>query len=86
MASGIRKVFNAPLGLALTGAAGPESHDGAEPGTVWIALVDDATVHARGFRWPGHRDQVRRWAEQAALDLVRRHLEGRPIPPSELPA
>jgi nicotinamide-nucleotide amidase len=83
MASGVRKTFNVPLGLSLTGAAGPEPHDGAEPGTVWIGLVDDATVHARGFRSPGHRDQVRRWAEQAALDLVRRHLEGRPIPASD---
>jgi hypothetical protein len=29
---------------------------------------------ARRFMAPGDRDQVRRWAEQAALDLVRRTL------------
>ena len=29
---------------------------------------------------PGERFRVRRWAEQAALDLVRRHLEGVPLP------
>ncbi|MEX0754203.1 MAG: competence/damage-inducible protein A [Actinomycetota bacterium] len=86
MASGVRKLLGAPLGLSLTGAAGPEPHDGAAPGTVWIALVDDATVHARGFASPGERDQVRRWAEQAALDLVRRHLEARPLPGSDLDA
>ena len=28
--------------------------------------------------------RVRRWAEQAALDLVRRHLEGVPLPGSDL--
>jgi hypothetical protein len=26
---------------------------------------------------------VRRWAEQAALDLLRRSLEGRPLPASD---
>jgi hypothetical protein len=35
---------------------------------------------ARTLRAPGSRAQVRRWAEQAALDVLRRHLEGAPIP------
>jgi hypothetical protein len=52
---------------------------------IWIALEGDAVSHARGFRVPGERDRVRRWAEQAALDLVRRHLEGRPLPASDRP-
>ena len=83
MAVGARKVFGSDLGLSLTGAAGPESHGGAPPGVIWIALVGDAVAHARGFQVPGERDRVRRWAEQAALDLVRRHLEGRPLPASD---
>jgi hypothetical protein len=52
---------------------------------IWIALEGDAVSHARGFQVPGERDRVRRWAEQAALDLVRRHLEGRPLPASDRP-
>jgi nicotinamide-nucleotide amidase len=83
MAAGARRLFGADLGVGLTGAAGPEPHAGAEPGTVWVALVGEGVSHARGFRAPGDRAQVRRWAEQAALDLVRRHLEGRPLPPSD---
>ena len=83
MASGARRVFGADLGLALTGAAGPEPHGGAPPGMIWIALEGDEVAHARSFRVPGERDRVRRWAEQAALDLLRRHLEGRPIPASD---
>jgi hypothetical protein len=39
--------------------------------------------HARGFVATGDRERVRRWAEQGALDLVRRHLEGRPLPVSD---
>jgi nicotinamide-nucleotide amidase len=83
MAAGARRVFGADLGLALTGAAGPESHGGAPPGAIWIALHGDDVAHARGFQVPGERDRVRRWAEQAALDLVRRYLEGRPLPASD---
>ena len=83
MAAGARRVFGADLGLSLTGAAGPESHGGAPPGAIWIALDGEDVAHARGFQVPGERDRVRRWAEQAALDLVRRRLEGRPLPASD---
>jgi nicotinamide-nucleotide amidase len=83
MAGGTRRLYGADLGLSLTGAAGPEPHGGAEPGEIWVALEGEEVSHARGFQIPGERDRVRRWAEQAALDLVRRHLEGRPLPASD---
>jgi nicotinamide-nucleotide amidase len=76
MAAGARRIFSADVAVALTGAAGPEPHGGAPPGQVWTALDADGAQHARGFRAPGDRDQVVRWAEQAALDMVRRHLQG----------
>jgi len=84
MAAGVRALFAADVAVSLTGAAGPEPHGGAEPGTVWIGLDTDDVQHARGYVSKGEREQVRRWAEQAALDLVRRHLEGRPLPASDL--
>jgi nicotinamide-nucleotide amidase len=83
MAAGARGLFGADVAVSLTGAAGPEPHAGAEPGTVWIGLDADGVQHARGYVSKGEREQVRRWAEQAALDLVRRHLEGRPLPASD---
>jgi nicotinamide mononucleotide (NMN) deamidase PncC len=70
----------------LTGAAGPEPHDGAPPGTIWVAIVGDDVEHARGFLSRGERDRVRRWAEQGGLDLVRRHLQGVALPATSLPA
>lgn len=82
MAEGARRLFGAGMALALTGAAGPEPHDGAEPGTVVVAVAADGLRHARTFVSRGDRDRVRRWAEQAGLDLVRRALEGRPLPAS----
>jgi nicotinamide-nucleotide amidase len=83
MAAGARRLFASDLGVALTGAAGPEPHDGAEPGTVWVAIDGPDVRHARRIRAPGDRAMVVRWAEQAALDLLRRHLEGLPLPDAE---
>ncbi len=80
MAAGARRVFDADVAVAVTGAAGPEPHAGAEPGVVWVALEADGVQHQRSLRWPGDRAFVRRLAEQSALDLVRRLLEGRPLP------
>jgi len=80
MAAGARRLFGADISVALTGAAGPEPHAGAEPGQIWVALEAEGGWHQRGLRSPGDRDLVRRWAEQAGLDLVRRHLEGKPLP------
>lgn len=80
MAAGARRLYGTDLAVSLTGAAGPEPHDGAEPGTVWIGLDADGVTHARGGVAPGDRPRVRRWAEQASLDLVRRFLEGGPLP------
>jgi nicotinamide-nucleotide amidase len=83
MAAGARRLFAADVAVALTGAAGPEPHDGAAPGTVWLALAAEGVDHARRYVATGDRERVRRWAEQGALDLVRRHLEGRPLPTSD---
>ncbi|MFB3737543.1 MAG: competence/damage-inducible protein A [Candidatus Velamenicoccus archaeovorus] len=83
MAQGARRLFGADVTVGLTGAAGPEAHGGVEPGTVWVGLEAEGVSHQRGFHVPGDREWVRRWAEQAALDLVRRHLEGRPLPVSD---
>ncbi len=50
MAAGARRVFAADVTVALTGAAGPEAHGGAEPGQVWIAIDADELRHQHGFR------------------------------------
>jgi nicotinamide-nucleotide amidase len=87
MARGARDLFGADVALGLTGAAGPEPHDGAAPGTIWVALADtEGFAHARGFIARGERDRVRRWAEQGGLDLVRRYLDRVPLPETSLPA
>jgi nicotinamide-nucleotide amidase len=81
MASGARALFRADVGIATTGAAGPEPHGGRDPGTVWVALDAEGVDHARELHAPGDRELVRAWSEVAALDLVRRHLLGKPLDP-----
>ncbi len=85
MAAAARRLFSADIGLSLTGAAGPEPHGGAEPGAVWIGLDTEHLTHARGYVSTGERDRVRAWAEQASLDILRRYLEGKPLPDGDRP-
>ncbi len=77
MAAGARRVFRSDVAVSLTGVAGPDPHDGKPPGEVWIGLDAEGVSTARNLRAPGDRQQVVRWSEQAALDLVRRWAEGR---------
>jgi len=77
MAAGARRIFSADVGVALTGVAGPEPHGGEPPGQVWVALDAGDAHQTRGFRAPGDREQVVRWAEQGALDVLRWYLQER---------
>jgi nicotinamide-nucleotide amidase len=74
MARGARRVFGADVGLSTTGVAGPDQLEGKDPGTVWVAVAAEDGEEARTFRAPGDREQVQRWAQQAALDLLRKYL------------
>jgi nicotinamide-nucleotide amidase len=77
MARGARRAFGADVAVSTTGVAGPDPLEGKPPGTVWVGLAADGVEEARTFTAPGDREQVRRWAEQAALDLLRKHLRSR---------
>jgi nicotinamide-nucleotide amidase len=74
MAQGARRIYAADVGVSTTGVAGPDELEGKPAGTVFVAVATPDGEEARGFRAPGDREQVRRWAEQAALDLMRRRL------------
>jgi PncC family amidohydrolase len=74
MARGVRAAFGADVGVATTGVAGPEPLEGHPPGEVWVAVSGSGREEARRFVAPGDREQVRRWAEQTALNLARRTL------------
>lgn len=67
MASGVRTLLGADVGIATTGVAGPEAQDGKPVGTVCIAVVTpDAAVSSTEI-FSGDRAAVRAAATEAAL-------------------
>ena len=76
MAEGACRILDADVGLATTGAAGPEAHEGAEPGTVWIGLHLDGGGEAVRVRFNMARVMVRQLGTITALNLLRTRLLG----------
>ncbi|MEK6604281.1 MAG: competence/damage-inducible protein A [Nitrospirota bacterium] len=80
MAEGVREQSGADLGLAVTGIAGPSGGTKEKPvGLVFLALADKKTSVSRQHLFSGDREGIRFRASQAALDLLRRHISGKPI-------
>jgi nicotinamide-nucleotide amidase len=78
MASGVRRLTGASIGLAITGIAGPTGGTTEKPiGTVWIATDIEGDVQARLLRLWGGREEVRQRAAQWIMELVRRSLSAR---------
>ncbi len=74
MATGVRRVLGADVGMALTGVAGPTEQDGMPVGTLCVGVDDGTVVVTRTFRLPGQREQMRQMSVITALDFLRRHL------------
>jgi len=75
MAEGAQRLFSADCTIAVTGIAGPGGGTAEKPvGTVWLAARMHTTTRALTRVLPGGRDDVRRRAAQAGLDLLRRLL------------
>jgi nicotinamide-nucleotide amidase len=75
LAAGARRVFDADVGLGVTGVAGPEEQEGQPPGTVFFGLAfGDGPVEAVGTQLPGQREMVRQFATISLLNLLRMKL------------
>jgi nicotinamide-nucleotide amidase len=75
MASGVRKLLGADVGLSVTGVAGPEEQDGQVAGTVFVGIDLGDRVEHVALRLPGDRPRVRAYSAISALDVLRRNLE-----------
>lgn len=74
LAERVCDLLGCDVGLATTGAAGPEPHEGAEPGTVWVGLWLAGRGEAVRLSLPFDRPRVRQFTTISALDLLRRRL------------
>ncbi|MCX8527345.1 MAG: CinA family protein [Candidatus Nanopelagicales bacterium] len=70
MASGVRHALGSSVGIATTGAAGPSSHDGAEAGSVWVAVETPERAASEFHRFTGDRRSIREQGARAALALA----------------
>ena len=76
MAEGAAQRFATECSIALTGVAGPSGGTAEKPvGTVWLAAWVRGETRTQRRVFPGDRDEIRRRAAQAALDLLRRALQ-----------
>ena len=77
MAEGARRVLGADLGVATTGVAGPEPHDGKPVGCVFIAVAASDRTVVREFSFSGDREAIRGQARDEALIMLSRVLADR---------
>ncbi len=82
MARGAAEHAGVDVGVAITGIAGPDGGTADKPvGTVFLAVRDPSGTVVRLLNLTGSRASIRERATQAALDMVRRRLEGLPLDP-----
>ena len=71
MARGERERLCADVAVSVTGLAGPGGDEYGNPvGTVFVGYSDDNITISRRFLFSGDREQVRRQAMEAALELI----------------
>ncbi len=77
MATGARTRLGSDYALAVSGISGPDGGTLDKPvGTTWIALATPGPVHARRYRFSADRRRNRMLTVAAAVDALRRTLEG----------
>jgi len=77
MAAGVCRVLGADVSVAVTGVAGPDSQDGQDPGTVWMATCVDGEVEAVRVLFPFDRTRTRQFTVISVLNLLRLRLVAR---------
>lgn len=75
MASGVRRLAGADIGIGITGVAGPDSVEGKPVGRVYIALTDGHHIRVNKLDIREKtRNEVRLIACSAALQMIRNRL------------
>jgi nicotinamide-nucleotide amidase len=79
MAAGARDRTGATYAVSITGVAGPDGGTKEKPvGLVYLGIAGPEGVTVTHRRFLGDRERIRVFTTQAALDLLRRRLEGLP--------
>ena len=76
LAEGAARVLGAQVGIGTTGVAGPDPHDGAPVGSVWIAVVTPHGSVTEHLSLVGSRADIRRQTVEASWSALGRLLPG----------
>jgi nicotinamide-nucleotide amidase len=77
MAHAVREQLGTDFGIGITGVAGPDKQEDKPVGTVHIAVEGpEGVVVGMGPGWRASRWDNKRYSVYAALNLLRRYLEG----------
>ena len=80
MALGARERFDADIAVSVTGLAGPDGDTYGNPiGTVFIGYCDKFVTEAKEHHFEGNREQIRKKAIDAALQILLDHVKKRSI-------
>lgn len=79
MAAGAARLFDAEVGIGVTGVAGPDTQDSVPVGTVFAGVAVAGSVDVAELHLPGDRSRVREYSTISVLDLLRRRLLGIPL-------
>lgn len=72
MATAVRRLVGADLGLATTGEMGPEPEEDVPVGTLFVGVADDQSVRVHHMVLSGGPDRLRAAATEIALLHLRR--------------
>jgi nicotinamide-nucleotide amidase len=77
MAVGARERAGATFAVSITGVAGPDGGTEEKPvGLVYLGIAGPEGTAVTHRRFIGDRERIRVFTTQAALDLLRRRLQG----------
>jgi PncC family amidohydrolase len=70
MAASVCSMFDADIGLALTGVAGPSTSEGKPVGLVYVSIYIDRKNHTKSFLLQGNREKIKEEATKEALRFL----------------
>ena len=70
MATNVRKIFSASIGVSTTGVAGPDMSENKSVGTVFIAVDGENFSDVKEFHFTGTRTEIKAQTADAALNFL----------------
>lgn len=71
MAEGVCETLGCDVGLAVSGVAGPDPHEGIDPGVIWIGWSIRGASEAMTLTLPFDRERIRQFTCIMALNALR---------------